>query len=173
MSKWLEYKDSEAKLLRQVRLASVHVFIEYRSDETYLARFDHILVNQNWDCGRVLHITINVKSPHIDDTMKDVKGKWHFMGICSECDIVLFTLMAGNRWIPSQKSSNVDLWCFLLGEPQKTAEPPTKLTLTSDTIARIMMTSSKWKLFPRDWPFVRGIHRSSVNSPHKGQWRGA
>ena len=23
------------------------------------------------------------------------------------------------------------------------------------------------------WPFVRGIHRSSVNSPHKGQWRGA
>ena len=23
------------------------------------------------------------------------------------------------------------------------------------------------------WPFVRGIHRSPVNSPHKGQWRGA
>ena len=31
----------------------------------------------------------------------------------------------------------------------------------------------KWKHFPRYWPFVRGIHRSSVNSPHKGQWRGA
>ena len=31
----------------------------------------------------------------------------------------------------------------------------------------------KWKLFPRYWPFVRGIHRSLVNSPHKGQWRGA
>ena len=28
----------------------------------------------------------------------------------------------------------------------------------------------KWKHFPRDWPFVRGIHRSPVNSPHKGQW---
>ena len=27
--------------------------------------------------------------------------------------------------------------------------------------------------FPRYWPFVRGIHRSPVNSPHKGQWRGA
>ena len=26
---------------------------------------------------------------------------------------------------------------------------------------------------PRYWPFVRGIHRSPVNSPHKGQWRGA
>ena len=31
----------------------------------------------------------------------------------------------------------------------------------------------KWKHFPRCWPFVRGIHRSPVNSPHKGQWRGA
>ena len=31
----------------------------------------------------------------------------------------------------------------------------------------------KWKHFPRYWPFVRGIHMSPVNSPHKGQWRGA
>ena len=31
----------------------------------------------------------------------------------------------------------------------------------------------KWKHFPRYWPFVRGIHRWPVNSPHKGQWRGA
>ena len=30
-----------------------------------------------------------------------------------------------------------------------------------------------WKHFPRRWSFVRGIHRSPVNSPHKGQWRGA
>ena len=31
----------------------------------------------------------------------------------------------------------------------------------------------KWKHFLRYWPFVRGIHRFPVNSPHKGQWRGA
>ena len=31
----------------------------------------------------------------------------------------------------------------------------------------------KWKHFPRYWPFVRGIHRSLVNSSHKGQWRRA
>ena len=31
----------------------------------------------------------------------------------------------------------------------------------------------KWKHFPRYWPFVRGIHQSLVNSPHKGQWRRA
>ena len=32
---------------------------------------------------------------------------------------------------------------------------------------------TKWKHFPRYWPFVRGIHRSPMNSPHKGQWRRA
>ena len=31
----------------------------------------------------------------------------------------------------------------------------------------------KWKHFPRNWPFVREIHRSPVNFLHKGQWRGA
>ena len=31
----------------------------------------------------------------------------------------------------------------------------------------------KLKHFPRDWTLVRGIHRSPVNSPHKGQWRRA
>ena len=32
--------------------------------------------------------------------------------------------------------------------------------------------ATKWKQFPRYWPFVRVILRLSVNSPHKGQWRG-
>ena len=31
----------------------------------------------------------------------------------------------------------------------------------------------KWKHLPRNWPFVRGIHWSPVNSPLKGQWRGS
>ena len=39
------------------------------------------------------------------------------------------------------------------------------------------MSSTWWrhqiKYFPCYWPFVRGIHRSPVISPHKGQWRGA
>ena len=30
----------------------------------------------------------------------------------------------------------------------------------------------EWKRFLRYWPLVRGIHRSPVKSPHKGQWRG-
>ena len=30
----------------------------------------------------------------------------------------------------------------------------------------------KWKHFPRNWPFVRGIHRSRWIPRKKGQWRG-
>ena len=45
-------------------------------------------------------------------------------------------------------------------------EPPTRCLAGHDDVI-------KWKHFPRYWPFVRGIHRSPVNSPHKGQWRGA
>ena len=28
----------------------------------------------------------------------------------------------------------------------------------------------KWEHFLHYWPFVRGIHRSPLDSPHKGQW---
>ena len=31
----------------------------------------------------------------------------------------------------------------------------------------------KWEHFPRHWPFVWAVHRSQVNIPRKGQWRGA
>ena len=54
---------------------------------------------------------------------------------------------------------------FVLMSSSYIAPCPTKLLLHDDVI--------KWKHFPRYWPFVRGIHRSPVNSPHKGQWRGA
>ena len=47
-------------------------------------------------------------------------------------------------------------------------------SVSSEHSSHIIMTSlTKWKHFSRYWPFVRGIHRSPVNSPHKGQWRGA
>ena len=34
---------------------------------------------------------------------------------------------------------------------------------------KFLMTA---KHFPNYWPVVRGIHRSSLNSPHRNQWRG-
>ena len=52
----------------------------------------------------------------------------------------------------------------------------TDRVISTPTTARFLHDHDdviKWKHFPRYWPFVRGIHRSPVNSPHKGQWRGA
>ena len=50
------------------------------------------------------------------------------------------------------------------------------LRSTASTQFMTNMTSHddviKWKHFPHYWPFVRGIHQSLVNSPHKRQWRG-
>ena len=56
--------------------------------------------------------------------------------------------------------------------------PLTSKMIRSRTFSRVKTSTFhddfiKWKHFPRYWLFVRGIHRSVVNSPHKGQWRGA
>ena len=45
-------------------------------------------------------------------------------------------------------------------------------SLVNDSQHCSMMTSSHGT-FSRYWPFVRGIHRSLVNSLHKDQWRRA
>ena len=37
----------------------------------------------------------------------------------------------------------------------------------------VKWTNKKVIIINGYWPFVRGIQRSPVNSPHKGQWRGA
>ena len=38
---------------------------------------------------------------------------------------------------------------------------------------KILWWRHQMRHFSRYWPFVWGIHRSPVNSRHKGQWRGA
>ena len=48
-----------------------------------------------------------------------------------------------------------------------------KKPLSEQMSTRIHDDVIKWKHAPRYWSFVRGIHWSPVNSPHKGQWRGA
>ena len=57
-------------------------------------------------------------------------------------------------------------WQTLLGLLSRYYLLCSQITATHDDVI-------KWKHFPRYWPFVRGIHRSPVNSLYKGQWRGA
>ena len=51
--------------------------------------------------------------------------------------------------------------------------PHMRYTYGMTMVNRLHDDVIKWKHFLRYWPFVRGIHRSQVNSLHKGQWRGA
>ena len=58
-------------------------------------------------------------------------------------------------------------WC----SKWNTIQPPWNQNMTYNVKSHDDVI--KWNHFPRYWPFVRGIHRSPVNSPHKGQWHGA
>ena len=60
-------------------------------------------------------------------------------------------------------------WLSMVGNPSTIIPEPYHHQWVTETNDDVI----KWKHFPRYWPFVRGIHRSPVNSPHKGQWRGA
>ena len=69
-------------------------------------------------------------------------------------------------WIYNENP--VHLFLVLRVLVSETSETPSRCNcaVTHDDVI-------KCKHVPRYWPFVRGIHRSPVNSPHKGQWRGA
>ena len=100
---------------------------------------------------------------------------------------LLWGKTTGDRWILSQRARNAEPWCLVLLNNQSTSwwlETPwgscavTLICWSNQQLQPHDSTHShddviKWKHFPRYWPFVRGIHRSPVNSPHKGQWRGA
>ena len=64
---------------------------------------------------------------------------------------------------------------FCLGPRRRPVDLKKHYTLTSrgHDIFSSHDDAIKWKQFSRYWPFVRGIHRSPMNSRHKGQWRGA
>ena len=70
---------------------------------------------------------------------------------------------------------NRRIWGTAVDTPVKWRGDHTNLQryLATSEFSEIHDDVIKWKHFPRYWPFVRGIHRSPVNSPHKGQWRGA
>ena len=68
-------------------------------------------------------------------------------------------------WLSCRGMCKVVIWSNHWNQNQDTERTFSQDSLHDDVI--------KWKHFPRHWPFVRGIHRSPVNSPHKGQWCGA
>ena len=81
---------------------------------------------------------------------------WHWWGCIPSQSLGWFWVRAVLMWIVNIFSLLILLLVYYLNMI---------ITIHDDVI--------KWKHFPRYWPFVQGIHRSPVNSSHKGQWRGA
>ena len=75
--------------------------------------------------------------------------------------------MIRTKFYISKMSQSIFRWCiYIVVHPLLTKHKGGGNVAMHDDVI-------KWKHFPRNWPFVRRIHRSPVNSPHKGQWRGA
>ena len=78
--------------------------------------------------------------------------------------------MLAAKWRPFCSCLNVTFLCVYKVYLQAT-ETPTPATWPH----RTCITLSSWWRHQMEtyWPFVQGIHRSPLNSPHKGQWHGA
>ena len=66
-----------------------------------------------------------------------------------------------------QNIKEVDVLCFRIRD--KKSGPLDNNGSEMSTITDEHDDVIKWKRFPRYWPFVWGIKRSPLNSPHKGQ----
>ena len=112
-----------------------------------------------------------------------------FLKFTAELKMVCTFTKPASQAIPLVLCFTVSEWCPLREAYHMSRQPSIKVDMKSIVKLTHNQNSSnsrryfqthflhddviKWKHFPRYWPFVRGIHRSPVNSPHKGQWRGA
>ena len=100
-------------------------------------------------------------------------------------DVIVMALYSFNisLFVPSGPTGNMTVLNKVQQVPKAgTGNYMSQNTVGCNYLSLLLITASsiqihddviKWKHFSRYWPFVRGIQRSSVNSPHKGQWRGA
>ena len=124
----------------------------------------------------IIHINLQAMEDVIKYNVQDIP--WKIIWFCLFGFVLVFVTisfcMSFLRSIHTYPSAN-PWWIWVTFAPwnhTKIKENtgllslPMKIVSSHDDVV-------KWKHFPRYWPFVRGIHRSPVNSPHKGQWRTA
>ena len=78
------------------------------------------------------------------------------------------TPSTATKWIPGRSMSNFQLILMT----SRVYYVYIYIYIESQT-AMFHDDAIKWKQFPRYWPFMPGIHWSSVNSPQKSKWCGA
>ena len=123
-----------------------------------------ILIIYMKSCERLISIHVNLEKPY-QITWSDFTVNNRFSRLFGHRDTLFYPALL-TQPMP---------WC----SPLDTTLLRRNVRMRSGTCKLILFVLYshddviKWKHFPRNWPFVRGIHRSPVNSPHKGQWRRA
>ena len=91
-----------------------------------------------------------------------------FYLFCKECSTNVNSVIYLFQWVedkPSRLTQNLHFFGLF------------SLSLVKEVYRHWTCRTPWWRdrveIFWLYWPFARGIHRSMVNSPHKGQWRGA
>ena len=144
---------------------------------TAVARWHHIqnitvpLYNR-WDTSVVCAVRVNTADVNSHpDTAENSKYEWQrWFG--SEIDILMdclglcFTVWNFSAIHRLLKPHHACIAVIRIGNKICWSHKSLNAPVSHDDVI-------KCTHFPRYWPFVRGIHRSPANSPHKCQWRGA
>ena len=126
-----------------------------------------IAVQIQWEFGFCVSPLYHFATCH-DNTHVVACAKFHGNHFTKTWMLYKFAVEIESRWkiVRETGHSHYSVTkCGIIVYCVKFKLPDTFVTHHDDVI--------KWKHFPRYWPFVRGIHRSPVNSPDKGQWCGA
>ena len=87
-----------------------------------------------------------------------------------------FALNIIKMWSLIFWSSKYELWCsdsvYVSGSVQERCDSIANALIHPWILWELLMALwlHQMETFSHYWPFVRGIHRSPMNSPYKGQW---
>ena len=114
-------------------------------------------------------VSVLIISSHVQDNLLDTHqwfevGElfWQFVSVVQTHEMA----EGWSLWILTLKPFALLFWTYICISTRYVVKSSIFLNHKHDDVI-------KWKYFPRYLPFVREIHRSPVNSPHIGQWRGA
>ena len=108
------------------------------------------------------------KTVYVKDTLESTPalGWWQW----TKSSVISFCVMFPSRLF-CQSAEPEMMWATFILAAIPVSFP--NMEICMHFTKNVMMTSSNGNIFHVYWPFARGIHRSPVDSPHKGQWSGA
>ena len=157
---------------RWYKLKYLVIFVWWRSSPIKIMRIHHVnpatpvIVNSNWlDNWNGCDV---IDNKYTFQTYQLTADLWHHMALLS---MVIIGLDIGLSPVGAKPLPEPMPTCGQLDHQEHISK--FKRFHFNSMHYRLHDDVIKWKHFPRYWPFVQGVHRSAVNSPHKGQWRRA